>query len=584
MATLISVNVGLPKDVAWQGQVVYTSVWKAPVTGRVMLRRLNIDGDGQGDLKGHGGEHRAVMVYQTESYRYWEAFLGRPPLEPGSFGENLTVDGLPDDEVCIGDRFRIGGALLEVTQPRVTCYRVGIRMEEPRMPSLLVSHKRPGFYCRVIEEGLIGAGDVITRERTGSDVSITEIDALLYLSDHSHDALERAISVPALSAGWRQSLEAMLSAGPDVRGNAGLSTLPVAEPAWSGFREVRVRATHEESASVRSFVVEAVDGAPLPPARGGQFIVVRLTPPAPHPPLIRSYSLSDASTPGRYRFSVKRATGEGSAYLHTHVQQGDRLSISAPRGSFFLGPDGHPVVFWSAGIGITPVLAMLRELASAPSVPSRKIWWVHGARSGEENAFAAEVDELLRRLPPTVRLIAFSQPRVADSLGRDYDVQGRITVATLERLAIPADARVYLCGPTPFMEQARTSLHAAGFADANILSERFGGEEALRPGIVGTLTKAPHPPTDAAIEGALVTFVRSGLTVHWDKRYASLLDLAEACDVPVRWSCRSGVCHNCETPMIDGEVSYVTDPLQPAANGRILICCTTPVHDVELDL
>ncbi|APG06628.1 sulfurase [Luteibacter rhizovicinus DSM 16549] len=584
MATLISVNVGLPKDVAWQGQVVYTSVWKAPVTGRVMARRLNIDGDGQGDLKGHGGEHRAVMVYQTESYRYWEAFLARPPLEPGSFGENLTVDGLPDSEVCIGDRFRIGDALLEVTQPRVTCYRVGLRMEEPRMPSLLVSHKRPGFYCRVIEEGLIGAGDVITRELSGSDVSVTEIDALLYLTDHPRDALQRAIDVPALSTGWRQSLEAMLSAGPEASGNAGLSTAPAAEPAWPGFREVRVCSTHEESASVRSFVVEAADGAALPPARGGQFIVVRLTPPPPHPPLIRSYSLSDASTHGRYRFSVKRAAGEGSAYLHTHVGQGDRLSISAPRGSFFLGPDTGPVVLWSAGIGITPVLAMLRELASTPSAPPRKIYWVHGARSGEENAFAAEVDGLLRQMSLAVRLIAFSQPLGADSLGRDYDVQGRITVATLGQLAIPADARVYLCGPTTFMEQARASLHSAGFADANILSERFGGEEALRPGIVGAVTRAPHPPTAAATEGALVTFVRSGLTVHWDTRYASLLELAEACDVPVRWSCRSGVCHNCETPMIDGAVSYVTDPLQPAANGRILICCTTPAHDVELDL
>src|SRR6187402_1112201 len=193
MATLVSVNVGLPKDVSWQGQVVYTSVWKAPVTGRVMARRLNIDGDGQGDLKGHGGEHRAVMVYQVESYRHWEAFLGRPPMAWGSFGENLTVDGLADSDVFIGDRFRVGGALLEVTQPRVTCYRVGLRLQEPRLPSLLVSPKRPGFYCRVIEEGFIGTGDVITKELAGSDVSVAEIDALLYLEGPSRDALERAV-------------------------------------------------------------------------------------------------------------------------------------------------------------------------------------------------------------------------------------------------------------------------------------------------------------------------------------------------------------------------------------------------------
>lgn len=584
MATLVSVNVGMPKDVPWQGQVVYTSVWKAPVQGRVMARRLNIDGDGQGDLAGHGGEHRAVMVYQLESYRYWEAFLGRPPLEPGSFGENLTVDGLPDSEVCIGDRFRIGNALLEVTQPRVTCYRVGMRLQEPRMPSLLVSHKRPGFYCRVIEEGLIGAGDAITRELSGSDVSITEIDALLYLSDHPRDALARAVQIPALSKGWRDSLAAILTTAPDVRGATGLAPPPKDEPAWNGFRDVKVRSTRFESASVRSFILEAADGAPLPPARGGQFIVIRVTPPPPHLPLVRSYSLSDATTPGQYRISVKRADGEGSVYLHTHIRDGDRLSISAPRGSFFLGNDDAPLVLWSAGIGITPVLAMLRELAGDPGAHTRKIYWIHGARSGDENAFAAEVGGLLGRFDKAGRLVAFSQPLATDGLGRDYDIPGHITAAALQKLAVPLDARVYLCGPMPFMTDARAGLRAAGFAEAHIFSELFGGVEALRPGLVGTVSRPPHLPANAATEGALVTFVRSGLTVHWDKKYASLLELAEACDVPVRWSCRSGVCHNCETAMIDGDVSYFAEPLQPPADGRILICCSSPSHDVELDL
>jgi MOSC domain-containing protein YiiM len=142
VSSLVAVNVGLPADVEWQGKVVHTAVWKRPVAGRVMARRLNLDGDGQGDLAGHGGEHRAVMVYQLDSYRYWETHLQRHDFEYGQFGENLTVDGLADDEVCIGDRYRIGGALFEVTQPRVTCYRVGIRMNNPAMPALLVSHKR----------------------------------------------------------------------------------------------------------------------------------------------------------------------------------------------------------------------------------------------------------------------------------------------------------------------------------------------------------------------------------------------------------------------------------------------------------
>jgi len=149
MARLLSVNVGLPRDIPWNSKTVHTSIWKDPVQGRRMVRRLNVDGDGQGDLGGHGGEHRAVFVYQIESYRYWEKRLGRSDFTYGQFSENFTIEELPDDEVCIGDRYRIGSALFEVTQPRVTCYRVGIRMNEPRMAALLTSSGRPGFYLRV---------------------------------------------------------------------------------------------------------------------------------------------------------------------------------------------------------------------------------------------------------------------------------------------------------------------------------------------------------------------------------------------------------------------------------------------------
>src|ERR1700758_4711287 len=182
MARLLSVNVGLPRDIEWQGKTVHTAVWKAPVEGRRIVRRLNIDGDGQGDLAGHGGEYRAVFVYQMESYHYWERQLGRNDFVFGQFGENFTVDGLSDEEVCIGDQYRIGSALFEVTQPRVTCYRVGIRMNEPQMAALLVSHKKPGFYFRVLQEGEVQAGQEIVQVAGGPErMSVTEIDALLYL-------------------------------------------------------------------------------------------------------------------------------------------------------------------------------------------------------------------------------------------------------------------------------------------------------------------------------------------------------------------------------------------------------------------
>src|SRR6516162_2161469 len=211
MARLLSVNVGLPSDIAWKGRTVHTGIWKTPVSGRCGVGRLNLAGDGQGDLAGHGGEQRAVFVYQVESYRYWQDRLKRTGFVQGQFGENFTIDGLPDDSVGIGDRYQIGTALFEVTQPRVTCYRVGIRMNEPRMPALLTSSGRPGFYLRVLKEGEVGAGDEIVKVGEAEErMTVAEINALLYSSNHPPDRLERALRIKALSPGWRSSFEALL--------------------------------------------------------------------------------------------------------------------------------------------------------------------------------------------------------------------------------------------------------------------------------------------------------------------------------------------------------------------------------------
>src|SRR5262245_55282964 len=254
MNTVVSVNVGLPKEVEWRGTLVRTAVWKQPVQGRVLARRLNLSGDGQGDLSAHGGEQRAVLVYQLGSYRYWQNHLRRSDLVYGNFGENLTVEGLADDEVCIGDRFRIGGGIFEVSQPRVTCYRVGIRLNHPEMPALLVSHRRPGFYFRVIQEGEVGAGDRIEKIAEGTEqMTVAEIDALLYSGQHPIQSLQRALRIPALSPGWRASMSALLEAAErgEQTGNAGLSPTLIAPLFWRGFRSLRVVSSSEESIDVR---------------------------------------------------------------------------------------------------------------------------------------------------------------------------------------------------------------------------------------------------------------------------------------------------------------------------------------------
>ena len=277
MGRLLSVNVGLPKDVSWQGRTVFTGVFKDPVTGPRRVGRLNVDGDGQGDLAGHGGEQRAVFVYQIDSYRYWERELGRDDFVYGQFGENFTVEGLGDDEVCIGDRYQIGSAIFEVTQPRVTCYRVGIRMNDPRIPALLVSHHRPGFYFRVLQEGEVQAQDEIIKLSSGPEqMPVADVDALLYLPGHTRQGLLRALRIPALSPGWQGSFRALLNEEPGS-GNAGL-TVTSPPPAWPGFRLLAVTAITRESDSAISIRLEDPEGAPLPAARPGQYLTCGSSP------------------------------------------------------------------------------------------------------------------------------------------------------------------------------------------------------------------------------------------------------------------------------------------------------------------
>jgi ferredoxin-NADP reductase/MOSC domain-containing protein YiiM len=584
MAQLLSINVGLPRDVVWRGETVHTAIWKQPVQGRIAARRLNVEGDGQGDLAGHGGEHRAVMVYQMDAYRYWEAQLGRNDFSFGQFGENFTVAGLPDDEVCIGDRYRIGSALFEVTQPRVTCYRVGIRMADPAMAALLVSHHRPGFYFRVLEEGDVGAGDEILKVTDGPErITVADIDALLYLPDPAHEQLERSLRVPALSQGWKTSLKAIAEQKTSERGNPGLKASSGPPPAWPGFRILRVARVDREAANVVSLSIEPADGAHLPAALPGQFLVLRLRTTPNGPMLLRNYSMSGMPSAPTYRVSVKRETnGVVSSYLCDHVHAGDSLEVSAPRGGFILSSGDAPVVLLSAGIGATPVLAMLHSLSSAAS--RREVWWIYGARNRAEHPFAKESRGLLQTLVNSRSHIVYSKPDSGDKAGVDYDSVGHVDTPLLDRLGLTRDADFYLCGPPSFLRDLTAGLKTWRADPTRIHTEVFGPEAPITPGIARSSRPPVHLPSGGPGEGPQISFTRSGLTVPWDSRFFSLLELAEACDVPVQWSCRTGVCHTCECALIGGSVHYQPDPLEPPAAGNALICCSTPSGEVEIDL
>jgi ferredoxin-NADP reductase len=412
-------------------------------------------------------------------------------------------------------------------------------------------------------------------------MTVAEVDALLYLPGHPRQQLLRARRIAALSPGWQASFRALLDGEPGV-GNAGLAvTSPPA--AWPGFRRLTVAGIERESDSVISIRLEDPSGTALPAARPGQYLTLRIRPEHEQRSVLRNYSLSGLPGSGYYRITVKREhDGTASGYLHTRLAVGDQLDIAAPRGTFILDRTHAPVLLISAGIGATPVLAMLHALAEEHS--DREIWWLHGARSRHDHSFATEARTLLASLPNVRSHVYYSSPGSDDREGRDFNRAGRLTPSLLAELEPPHDAEAYLCGPTPFMAEISAGLAAIGLDASRIHTEPFGPAPGLTPGIASTPARAPHPPAGEPGSGPTLEFARSNLTVPWSGDYASLLELAEACDVPVRWSCRTGVCHNCETTLIAGTVDYDPDPVEPPADGSALICCSRPRDDVVLDL
>jgi ferredoxin-NADP reductase/ferredoxin len=334
---------------------------------------------------------------------------------------------------------------------------------------------------------------------------------------------------------------------------------------------------------VISIRLEAPDGAPLPPARPGQYLTLRLQPDSDQRSVLRNYSLSGPPDAGYYRITVKHEhAGAASGYLHTRLRVGAQLEVAAPRGTFILASTDAPVLLMSAGIGATPVLAMLHALATEHT--EREIWWLHGARSSRDHCFAAEARALLGSLPNVHAHVCYSRPGADDLEGRTFQSTGRLTASLLAELAPPRDAEAYLCGPIAFMDDISAGLAAMGIDASRIHTEPFGPAPGLTPGIAATPARTPHPPAGRPATGPTIEFARSNLAVPWSRDYSSLLELAEACDVPVRWSCRTGVCHNCETTLIAGDVDYSPDPVEAPADGSALICCSQPRDDVVLDL
>jgi ferredoxin-NADP reductase len=364
-------------------------------------------------------------------------------------------------------------------------------------------------------------------------------------------------------------------------GNPGLAYEEQA-PAWPGFRQMRVATIHKESESVTSFVLTQVDGRPLGIFQAGQFVVLRLLVDPNKPPVLRSYSLSDLPAADHLRISVKdELNGIGSSFLCKRAREGDVMDVSAPRGSFTLRPGQNPAILLSAGVGATPELSMLHKLASEKS--QREVWWIYGARNRSDHPFAEESRSLLKQLSRGRGCIVYSRPTPSDRIGTDFDAPGHIDITLLERIGVPQGSDFYLCGPSSFMKNMRDGLKSWGVPTENVYTEIFGVLESITPGMA-QVEHTPHLPQGPPGPGPAVSFARSGITATWDPKFASFLELAEACDVPVRWSCRTGVCHTCMTSLISGSISYNPEPLENPAPGNLLICCSQPNTAVTLDL
>jgi ferredoxin-NADP reductase len=342
-----------------------------------------------------------------------------------------------------------------------------------------------------------------------------------------------------------------------------------------------------ESSVITSVYLAAEDGSALPPALAGQYLTLRV-PEAGDPPPIRSYSLSSAPGSDVYRISVKRE-GLVSSYVHTKLQVGASVQAAAPRGEFVLVPGAEPVLLISAGVGITPVLAMLHKLAAERS--EREVWWLHTARDAEQQAFAQEAHQLLSALPSAHELVFHTA--LADSAADEASGTsplpvryGRLSADVLAGFDLPRNASAYICGPERFMADMTTALVGLGLDQGSVHTELFGARAPINPGVTDVARVPPHPPEgEPPGNGPLVTFARSGLSVPWNADTApSLLEFAEACDVPTRWACRAGVCHTCVTALIAGEVAYRPEPLELPASGQLLVCCARPTSDLVLDL
>jgi len=523
-----------------------------------------LPGDEQADRRVHGGPDMAIYAYACSHYDRWIAeFPEHAGLwGSGALGENLAMHGWEETDVCIGDIVRVGGAILQVTRPRKPCFKLALRFDDLRLPRRLVETGRCGWYYRVLEPGAIAEGDeAVLLERLHPEWCIRRVNDLSIQPDADPTELRKMAALPELAGNWRAQVQAAALAGEAAARN-------------TAFREFIVLKTIDESATIRSFELAPADGGGIPAAQPGQHLVISAQ--ADGRKMSRPYSIS-AIANGHLQISVKRETGGFSEWLHTRVKAGDRLNVLGPRGSFQLeSTSGLPLVLISAGVGITPMIAMLQAATTnngARIVP-KGVSFIHCARDSSHHAFRAQLADIRARHPSVSFHTRFSRPGAEDRIGVTHDSVGRVDRDLIHRtIALLGACNVYICGPIAFMANVSRWIGEIEQSGIRVMTEAF-----VPSGAAASADRKRRP------DHARVSFARSARSLEMNGS-GSLLDLAESEGLPVVSDCRSGTCGACAARVISGEVGYDFEPVAPMNDGEALLCCGFPLSEkLVLDL
>ena len=576
MARLLAIHSGKAKTYSEDGVAFTTAICKQPVSGPVTIDKNGLVGNEVANHK------NALYAFCAENYDYWNQRL--QPSEPwqhGTLGENLTLQGIDESAVNIGDLFKIGPVVQQVSGCRAPCENLLWRVQQPS--SFLHPYQesgRSGIYLEVLETGVIQAGDGLQHIRCEQpSISVPELARFLLNSQPSAVELERLIAIPGMG---QQMLSALV-----VARNLQIEKTLVQTNRWAGWKPFVVSEIVSEARDIKSFYLTPADGTSgVAGYRAGQFLSLRLTL-EDGQQLVRCWSISAYDEVlQRYRISIKREPqGQASRFMHDSVRVGDRLEVMAPSGHFSLkrGEVAVPVILLSAGVGITPMVSMLHAHLARQDKRLPTLYFIHSTQNAQTHAFAAEVAQLLAQHPQLRGHIVYTRPEAGSVAGVDYQSSERLNgvalAAILEGIGCwfaekwielgAADCEYYLCGPDEFIEQNLQSLQALGVPPYAIFHESFGGA-------LGALEGVQLPE-------ASVSFSHSQQQAQWRQEDdLSLLELAERAGLSPEFSCRSGRCGLCRVPLLQGEVLYPRPPSIELAPGEVLLCCSLPKGDLVL--